>query len=287
VTGYREAAFAARELSNTPDAVDFYARADDLQATLMQSVSLVQARTGVGVVPNSPEDVVTSAMARGTTPALWPVRSLQGPQAQDLLSTSFRAYYQMWLEPQSGGYRHVEGTLWPYGGLGIAHAMLRLGLLQPSWQVLDWTIAHQTLPGTYAWGEGVNPTSGGLELGDMPHSWAAAELISLLRDLVVAEQDGWLQVNSGIPDSWLEPGKHVIMRSAPTEYGLVDVSFIGSDAGVSVHVDGAPPMGWRIRLPGTPVQLIVDGSPSTVSADGTLQLPGGRHAVLVRYAGLS
>ncbi len=253
----------------------------------MQSVSLVQARTGVGVVPNSPEDVVTSAMARGTTPALWPVRSLQGPQAQDLLSTSFRAYYQLWLEPQGGGYRHVEGTLWPYGGLGIAHAMLRLGLLQPTWQVLDWTIAHQTLPGTYAWGEGVNPTSGGLELGDMPHSWAAAELISLLRDLVVAEQDGWLQVNSGIPDSWLETSKHVVVRNAPTEYGPVDLSFIRTEAGLSVQVDGTPPMGWRIRLPGTPVQLIVDGSPSTVSGDGTLQLPGGRHAVLVRYAGPS
>ncbi len=242
VTGYREAAFAARELGNTPDQVDFEARADDLQATLLQSVSMVQARTGVGYVPNGPEDVGTAAMARGTTPALWPIRSLQGAQAQELLSTSFRAYYQAWLEPYNGGYRHVEGTLWPYGGLGIAHAMLRLGLLQPTWQVLDWTLGHQTLPGTYAWGEGVNPTSGGLELGDMPHSWAAAELISLLRDLVIAEQDGWLQVNSGIPD-------------------------------------------WRIRLPGTPAQVIVDGSPSGVSTEGTLELPGGRHAVLIRYAG--
>ena len=284
VTGYREAAFAARELGNTPDAIDFEARADDLQATLLQSVSLVQARTGVGFVPNGPEDVTTSAMARGTTPALWPVRALQGALAQDLLSASFRTYYQMWLEPQGGGYRHVEGTLWPYGGLGIAHAMLRLGMLQPTWQVLDWTIAHQSLAGTFAWGEGINATSGGLELGDMPHSWAAAELISLLRDLVITEQDGWLQVNSGIPDSWLEPGKHVILRNAPTEYGLVDVSFIRSDAGLSVQVDGGPPLGWRIRLPGTPTQILVDGIPSTASTVAGLQLPSGPHALRISYA---
>jgi hypothetical protein len=289
VTGYREAAFAARELGNTPDAVDFEARADDLQATLLQSVSLVQARTGVGYMPNGPEDVVTSAMARGTTPAQWPLRSLEGPQATDLLTTSFRAYYQAWLEPQNGGYRHVEGTLWPYGGLGIAHAMLRLGLLQPTWQILDWTIGHQTLPGTYAWGEGINATSGGLELGDMPHSWAAAELISLLRDLVVAEQDGWLMVNAGIPDSWLEPGKRVTLRDAPTEYGPVGVTLMRATIGseLVIQVDGAPPLGWRIRLPGSPTQVTVDGSPSTLSADGTLQVSGGGHAVVARYVSLN
>ncbi len=223
-------------------------------------------------------------MARGTTPALWPVRSLQGPQAQDLLGTSFRAYYQMWLEPQGGGYRHVEGTFWPYGGLGIAHAMLRLGLLQPTWQILDWTIGHQTVPGTYAWGEGVNPTNGGLELGDMPHSWAAAELISLLRDLVVAEQDGWLEVNSGIPDTWLEPGKHVILRDAPTEYGPVSVSLIRTAADLNMTVEGSPPLGWQLRLPGTPRQITVDGSPVTASTSAGLQVPSGPHAILVSYA---
>jgi hypothetical protein len=284
VTGYREAAFAARESGNTPDAVDFEARADDLQAALLRSISLVQARTGVGYVPNGPDDVDTSAMARGTTPALWPVRSLHGPQAQDLLGTSFCAYYQMWLEPQGGGYRHVEGTLWPYGGLGIAHAMLRLGLLQPTWQILDWTIGHQTVPGAYAWGEGVNPTNGGLELGDMPHSWAAAELIGLLRDLVVAEQDGWLQVNSGIPDTWLEPGKHVSLHDAPTEYGPVSISLIRTAADLNVTVDGSPPLGWRLRLPGTPTQITVDGSPVTASIDAGLQVPSGPHAIRVSYA---
>src|SRR4029453_12877948 len=98
--------------------------------------------TGKTFIPNGPEDVDSSAMARGTTPALWPGRSLRG--ADGLLGTSFRAYYQSWLEPQAGGYRHVEGTLWPYGGLGIAHALLRLGLLAPMWQILNWTLEHQT-----------------------------------------------------------------------------------------------------------------------------------------------
>jgi hypothetical protein len=97
----------------------------------------------------------------------------------------------------------------------------------------------------------------------MPHSWAAAELIGLLRDLVVAEQDGWLQVNSGIPDTWLEPGKHVSLHDAPTEYGPVSISLIRTAADLNVTVDG---------------------SPVTASNDAGLQVPSGPHAIRVSYA---
>jgi hypothetical protein len=231
---------------------------------VLESVALVRARTGTRLIPNGPEDVVSSAMARGTTPALWPIRSLQGEPAIDLLRSSFTAYYQAWLEPQRGGYRHVEDTLWPYGGLGIAHAMLRLGVLDRAQQVLDWTLDHQTLPGTYAWGEAINPRTGGLELGDMPHSWAAAELISLLRDMVVAEQDGVLFVNSGTPDAWLLPGKHIVLRSAPTEYGLVNISLTRSEAELTVRLEGVPPAGWRVRIPGRPDAILPSGSQTLV-----------------------
>jgi hypothetical protein len=264
IAGYREAAFAAFSVGQTADATELSARAEDLQRTVLESVGLVQARTGTRVIPNGPEDVATSAMARGTTPAVWPTRSLQGALATDLVRSSFAAYYQAWLEPQQGGYRHVEDTLWPYGGLGIAHAMLRLGLLERTQQVLDWTLDHQTLPGTFAWGEAINPRTGGLELGDMPHSWAAAELISLLRDMIVAEQDGALLVNSGTPDSWLLPGKHIVLQNAPTEYGTVNISLARTDTELTVRLDGTPPAGWRVRLPGRPEEALPSGSQTLV-----------------------
>jgi hypothetical protein len=292
IAGYREAAFAASETGQTTDAADFAARAEDLQRSMLESVAMVQARTGVAFVPNGPEDVQTSAMARGTTPAVWPIRSLAGVDALALLGGSFRTYYGMWIAPQGGGYSHYLGTLWPYGGLGIAHAALRLGMLEPTWQVLDWTMSHQTLPGTYAWGEAINPQTGGLELGDMPHSWAAAELISLLRDLVLAEQDGVLLVNPGTPDSWLDPGRRVVLSNAPTEYGPVSVRLSrvpqlpgGSPPDLLVQLDGAPPRGWLVRVPGKPAQVLVDGRPTGVRADGQIPVSPGRHAVVVRYIG--
>jgi hypothetical protein len=216
IAGYREAGFAAAELGKTDDATQLTNRAQDMQSNVVHSIALVDAKTGVDYVPNGPEDVLSSAMARGTTPALWPFRSLQGPAAADLLQRSFRKYDGAWLAPQGGGYVHYQGSLWPYGGLGIAHAMLRLGMRAEAQQVLGWTLDHQTIPDTYTWGEGINPHNGGLEFGDMPHSWAAAEMVSLVRDMLLSEDDGWLVVNSGAPDGWFEPGDSVTLRSAPT-----------------------------------------------------------------------
>jgi hypothetical protein len=235
--------------------------------------------------------VVSSAMARGTTPAVWPVRSLHGLESLALLQLSFRGYYQAWLAPQAGGYVHYAGTLWPYGGLGIAHASLRLGLLDQTRQILDWTITHQTIPGAYAWGEAINPQTGGLELGDMPHSWAAAEMISLLRDMVVSEQDGVLLINLGTPPGWLEPGNHISLSNAPTEYGPVNVSLVrdtgaspaGGQPDLRIQLDGSPPLGWLVSLPGRPVQVLVDGGIAPIEPGGQAVVPVGPHSLLVHY----
>jgi hypothetical protein len=98
----------------------------------------------------------------------------------------------------------------------------------------------------------------------MPHSWAAAELISLLRDMLVTEQDGAVLVNSGAPDSWLLPGKHIILKNAPTEYGTVSISLVRSDTDLTIRLDGTPPAGWRVRLPGRPDAVLPSGSQTLV-----------------------
>jgi hypothetical protein len=262
-----------------------------LQLALIGSIQKVDARTGKPFIPNGPEDVVSSSMARGTTPAVWPILALQGAEAESLLNTSFVSYYRAWLAPQDGGFRHYQGTLWPYAGLGIAHAMLRLGMLEQVWQVLDWTLAHQTLPGTYAWGEAINPVHGGLELGDMPHSWAAAELVSVLRDMLLNEQDGVLVVNSGTPEAWLDAGHHVILRDAPTQYGPASIELLRSEAPadgrapeLNIRVSGAPPRGWRVRIPANARQVVIDDAPAVPQSGVMIQLATGPHTLRVLYA---
>ena len=50
-----------------------------------------------------------------------------------------------------------------------------------------------------------------------------------------------------------------------------------------VQLAGSPPAGWQVRLPGHPVQALVDGTPTLLRPDGQLALPAGTHALVVRY----
>ena len=103
--------------------------------------------------------------------------------------------------------------------------MLRLGMRTEVQQVLEWTLDHQTLPGTYAWVEAINARHGGLELGDMPHSWAAADL--------------------------------------------------------RIDVDGGPPSGWRVRLPGLPKGVLVDDFAAAIDSANEVRFAPGTHRLLV------
>jgi hypothetical protein len=53
----------------------------------------------------------------------------------------------------------------------------------------------------------------------LPHLYSCTEQLQLLRTLLLREDQGVLQIGEGIPRAWLEPGKHVTVTSAPTEFG--------------------------------------------------------------------
>ncbi len=55
--------------------------------------------------------------------------------------------------------------------------------------------------------------------GDMPEAWANANYVNLLRDMLVLEQDGRLNLIAGLPSGWIQPGQQVSVRNAPTTLG--------------------------------------------------------------------
>ncbi len=216
VAGLEEAAYAARELGHPDDALWMEAEADSLRSALLDSIETVMG-ADPAYIPSAVESVDGSAMARGTVPALWPIEVL--PRESSLLQRSFEQYYQLWIAPSDGGYRHHAGHFWPYGGLGLAHAYLRLGRTDILWEILEWTSAHQTLPGTFAWAEQVNPSEGGFSGGDMPHAWVAANYFTLIREMVVSEHDESLELFTGVPVGWFASGERIAVSGLPTYYG--------------------------------------------------------------------
>lgn len=255
VVGLEEAAYAARQLGETHDAAWMQAEANALRSAILASVQSVMGDEPA-YIPGAVEDLESSAMARGTVPALWPIRVLS--PGSPLVKRSFAVYHQRWIEPDDGGFRHRQGQFWPYGGLELAHAYLRLGRTDVLHQILGWTLQHQTLPGTFAWAEQVDPETGGFSGGDMPHAWAAASYATLVREMVISEAEDSLRLFTGVPNWWLEAERTITLENAPTHFGeldlhvesTVDQTDSGWDGDLTLVLSGAkPPQGFRWDLP--------------------------------------
>ncbi|MEZ4638839.1 MAG: hypothetical protein R2856_28395 [Caldilineaceae bacterium] len=83
------------------------------------------------------------------------------------------------------------------------------------------------------------------QIGDMPHNWASAEFIRLVRNLLVFER-GDAGMLPGLPAEWIVPGR-TLSITTPATQGTVHLSLaVGEDNTGALHVkiDGPP---WRRR----------------------------------------
>ena len=74
--------------------------------------------------------------------------------------------------------------------------------------------------------------------GDMPEAWANANLVLLLRDMLVNEREGTLHLLPGVPASWVPEGKTLRLDDAPVTTGGT----------VSVQVEHVSAKLWRISI---------------------------------------
>jgi hypothetical protein len=70
---------------------------------------------------------------------------------------------------------------------------------------------------TWTWPEAIHPRLPGGCMGDGHHGWAAADFMSLARNLLVREVDDGLALVSLLPDDW--SGQSFAIDDAPTHYG--------------------------------------------------------------------
>ncbi len=107
--------------------------------------------------------------------------------------------------------------------------------------------------------------------GDMPEAWANANLVLLLRDMLLNERDGKLHLLPGLTPSWVPTGKTLTLDNAPVTTGGT----------VSLRVKHASANLWRIAIdphgvprdfvlhfpfePGTRVR--VDGKSTTTASE--------------------
>jgi hypothetical protein len=144
------------------------------------------------------------------------------------------------------------------------------------------TLADALTRGTYVAGEAasVAPVHGERyrTMYLPPNNDGAAVFLEELRLTLVHETPRGLELAFATPRAWLEPGKSIVVRNAPTSFGPLNYSI--AREGDTVHVQLAPPasstLRLRLRLPhGERIASIEPTTPFDART-GTIDLSGRR-----------
>lgn len=162
----------------------------------------------------------------------------------------------------------VHTGLNPYLSAQVGRARLALGRSEGALEVLKALAASAS--STWCWPEAIHPRTRGGCMGDGDHGWAAAEFLSLMRQILVREVPGGLELCSGVPRDWLG-GAGVRLGGATTDHGCLDLEVRGTEDVVTVswHLHRGP-----LQAPATLVLSLPDARGQRVRH--TLTAPTGR-----------
>jgi len=225
----------------------------------------------------------------------------------------------IWSHFVAGGFRHDSAwqAFGPYLTLQLAHAFLFIGDVGRMDQLLGWAVGDagyprvsRDIPGLGTWNVALGcwneqhdyPVASDFNflpfdswyMGDIPHGWAAAELLLLLRDILCfeADEDGQRHrlVAPGVMPHWVTDGRSVSVRDAPTLFGVpfgYVLTHHAANHTVEIRIQQRPPSDvgfvYPCRFGSGVVSATADGHPVTVSGRDVVLPPGTTSAVINYY----
>jgi len=269
---------AARTLGETERAARWQAELDAMAVTVRARVSAAAARNGGAIPPVLDHG---GGLDWGNLWAAWPAPVFD-PRSPIVSATLAAAR------------RNFREGLATYGEFHNLHHYLGFRVFQTELlrdeqakvvQGLYDSLAHTTA--TYGGFEtGVRPYARrSVDDNLAPHGWFAAELVALIRTMLVRERDtrspggsqgtgDGIELLSAVPGRWLAPGRATVVRNAPTTFGDVDVSLRPVRGGAVLRWDarGVPdgtPLWWRVPAGARDVRVA-----GIALGPGAVRLPG-------------
>jgi hypothetical protein len=193
------------------------------------------------------------------------------PLVQNLLNLFDQLDDQQGI-PEGMGWL-LDRSVWPYGGAFAAQVWLYAGHPDKAVDYL-YAFANHAAP-TRVWREeqSLDFTGHGHANGDMPHNWASAEFIHLVRNLLVVERNMTLELLSGLPSAWCRPGNRNCLEKTPTRFGPVTV-----DCRISKNRKGVITVimdpKWKLKPTAILVKLPFGARSNSVSVNGKNVTPG-------------
>lgn len=217
VAGLESTHWAAQRLGRESDANRLEDHLGIYRDCLEKAIAEARTRANSDVLPTSPYRNPDNA-AIGNLVAVTPLDVLPPdipwfqPTVNFLMDHNLRdgLFFQKIIHTGLNAYLSVQ----------LARALLALG--DKRWFDVLQALMHFGAP-NYTWPEAIHPRTGGGCMGDGDHGWAAAEFISLIREMMVREQGNELHLGAGIPETWLKPGEEISVSGATTLAG--DLSY--------------------------------------------------------------
>ena len=130
----------------------------------------------------------------------------------------------------------IDG-IWNYAASFYAHALLWTGHGRKAASTL-YAFANHACP-LLCWREEQNLVTQEKEryCGDMPHNWASAEFIRLVRHLMILERGDRLHLLEGLPRAFCAPGMVTMLKEVPTSFGEMSLRLEVFEDHALLHVD--------------------------------------------------
>jgi hypothetical protein len=125
--------------------------------------------------------------------------------------------------------------IWNYAGSFYGHAHLWLWHGRKA-AATFYAFGNHACP-LLCWREEQNPVGEAEKyVGDMPHNWASAEFIRMVRHMLVLERGRELHFLGGMPSVWSRAGAVIRLADVPTSFGPVSLSVRVAEDGQSALV---------------------------------------------------
>jgi hypothetical protein len=221
IRGLRDAVELARALGNPAAAQRWQELGARLSAHVFDSIEATRARRQLDFIPGSIEWADFDPTATANAIYLLDVPPELDPAA---VQRTFDKYLADWHAKRSGELKWTNYTPYEIRNIG---ALVRLGRRSAALELLRFFLSDRRPVAWNQWPEiAWHDRRAPAHLGDLPHTWIAAEYVLCVRCLFAYEfelEPESLIVAAGIAPEWLD-GDGVHVHAMPTRFGPLTYS---------------------------------------------------------------
>jgi hypothetical protein len=227
--------FAASTFNAENDCKKLQTAFDLFYRDVMDALARAAHRNHAEWMPASPTRRADSAMVSNLV-ASYPLQLLPARDAR-ITATIQKLREIAFVD---GAFFHHVG----HGGFGTYLALHLAGAelyqrKQEAWNALRFLSANASP--TWTWGETIHPHTRRGGHGDGHHGWAAADVVSFIRNALLFEEDNHLVLTPALPEEWVFETASIKVERAATHFGAVDFTLAFGDHNATLVLKGK----WR------------------------------------------